>query len=56
MLRVGMPSWTLCVLFDCGSPVARQEITGFEARPKEDDAERRRWHSHAEHGNEYKRV
>jgi hypothetical protein len=52
MLCVGMPSWTLRVFFDSGSPVACQDRTGIAARPKEDDAERRRRHSHAEHGNE----
>jgi hypothetical protein len=37
-----MPSWTLRVLFDSDA-----------AWLKEADAERRRRHSHAEHGNEF---
>jgi hypothetical protein len=45
MLCVGMPSWTLRVLFD---PELRVVIAWL----REDDAERRRRHSHAEHGNE----
>jgi hypothetical protein len=59
MLCVGMPSWTLRVVFRNGATAKGKsglELLVFKSRGDglgiEEDAERPRRHSHAEHGNE----